>query len=120
MSFVLKARFRHIVLLLVVLFTAHSDVFSQTFNAWLKAGDEAFTEARYSEAIEYYKKALEFETGDVALDYRMAEACRLYKDYEKAEAWYAKVFGNDKTNTYPLALFYLAEMKKYNADYGTA
>ncbi len=120
MSFVLKKHRCHIVLLVVVFFAAQSVVFAQTFNAWLRAGDEAFNEARYAEAVEHYKKALGFETGDVALDYRMAEACRLYKDYEKAEAWYGKVFGNDKTNSYPLALFYLAEMKKYNADYGSA
>lgn len=120
MSVVLKNRFYNIAVLFVVFFTGLGNCYSQTFNAWLRAGDEAFSEARYSESIEYYKKALEFETGDVALDYRMAEACRLYKDYEKAEAWYARVFGSDKTNTYPLALFYLAEMKKYNADYGTA
>lgn len=92
----------------------------QTFQAWLKAGDGAFDKGSYAEAIEYYKKAIEFETGDRALDYRLAESYRQYKDYEKAEAWYTKVFGNDETKSYPLALFYLAEMKKYNAKYDDA
>jgi tetratricopeptide (TPR) repeat protein len=93
---------------------------AQTFKAWLKAGDEAFEQARYAEAIEFYAKALEFETGNVTLDYRMAETCRLYKDYKRAEAWYAKVWGSDVSSNYPLALFYLAEMKKYNGDYENA
>lgn len=92
----------------------------QTFQAWLNAGDGAFEKGSYAEAIEYYKKAIEFETADRSLDYRMAESYRLYKDYEKAEAWYTKVFGNDETKSYPLALFYLAEMKKYNAKYDDA
>ncbi|MFM7079950.1 MAG: tetratricopeptide repeat protein [Bacteroidota bacterium] len=93
---------------------------SQTFKAWMNAGNEAFGKGSYAEAIEYYKKAVEFETGDRALDYRLAESYRLYKDYEKAEAWYTKVFGSDESKSYPLALFYMAEMKKYNAKYEDA
>ena len=93
---------------------------SQTFKAWVNAGDEAFDKGSFAEAIEYYKKAIEFETGDRALDYRLADSYRLYKDYEKAEAWYTKVFASDESKSYPLALFYLAEMKKYNARYDDA
>lgn len=96
------------------------EAFGQTFNAWLKAGDESAKSANYSEAIEYYKKALEFDTEDIALDQRLAEAYRLYKDYERAEVWYAKVNGKDKYQTYPLSLFYLAEMNKYNGKYEMA
>ena len=115
MPAVLKNGFLTIVL--AVFYCWQTPAEAQTFKAWLKAGDDAFEEARYAEAIEYFGKALEFETDDVALDYRMAEACRLYKDYRKAEAWYAKVNGSKSADSYPMSLFYLAEMKKYNSDY---
>lgn len=85
----------------------------QTLRAYLNAGDEAMQKSRFAEAIEYYKKALEFETEDVTISYKMAEASRMYKDYEKAAAWYGKIVLNDKDKRYPLALFYYAEMKKY-------
>lgn len=91
--------------------------FGQTLRAYLNAGDDAMLKSRYAEAIEYYKKALEFETEDVTISFKMAEASRLYKDYERAAAWYGKIVLNDNDNRYPLALFYYAEMKKYQGLY---
>lgn len=85
----------------------------QTLRAWLNAGDDAMQKSRYAEAIEFYKKALEFETEDVTVSFKMAEASRLYKDYERAAAWYGKIVLNDQEKRYPIALFYYAEMKKY-------
>jgi len=82
-------------------------------KAFLSAGDESMEKSRYAEAIEYYKKALEFETEDPVISFKMAEACRQYKDYEKAAAWYAKIVMGDRENSFPMALFRYAEMKKY-------
>ena len=98
---------------LVFLLMASTPLYSQTLRAYLNAGDEAMVKSRYAEAIEYYKKALEFETEDVTISFKMAEASRLYKDYERAAAWYGKIVLNDKDKRYPSALFYYAEMKKY-------
>lgn len=86
---------------------------AQTLRAFLSAGDKAMDKSRYAEAIEYYRKALEFETDDPTISFKMAEASRLYKDYERAAAWYGKIVGEDRENRYPLALFHYAEMKKY-------
>ncbi len=87
--------------------------YTQTLKAYLSAGDRSMETSRYAEAIEYYKKALEFETNDPTISYKMAEASRLYKDYERAAAWYGKIVLEDKEDRYPLALFRYAEMKKY-------
>lgn len=86
---------------------------AQTLRAWLNAGDNAMEKSRYAEAIEYYRKALEFETNEPTISFKMAEASRLYKDYERAAAWYGKIVMDDRENRYPLALFRYAEMKKY-------
>ena len=69
--------------------------------------------SRYAEAIEYYKKALEFETDDPVISFKMAEASRKYKDYDRAAAWYGKIMVGDRENSFPLAMFRYAEMKKY-------
>lgn len=86
---------------------------AQTLRAYLNAGDKAMDKSRYAEAIEYYRKAIEFETDDPTISFKMAEASRLYKDYERAAAWYGKIVMEDRENRYPLALFHYAEMKKY-------
>lgn len=86
---------------------------AQTLRAYLSAGDKAMDKSRYAEAIEYYRKAIEFETDDPTISFKMAEASRLYKDYERAAAWYGKIVMEDRENRYPMALFHYAEMKKY-------
>lgn len=95
------------------LFATAGITVGQTFKAWMNAADESMTNMRYAEAIEYYKKALEFETGDITLEFKMAEACRMYNDYDRAAIHYGKTLSDDKENRYPMALFYFAEMKKY-------
>src|SRR5215203_2848335 len=106
---ILKNLFLTLAISLLVSFSAYS----QTLKAWTNAGDNAVDNSRFAEAIEYYSKALEFETEDITLYYKMAGACRRYKDYERAAAWYGKIVMADKDSRYPLAVFYYAEMKKY-------
>ncbi len=86
---------------------------AQTLKAWLQAGDKSMEDMRFAEAIEYYNNALAFETGDLTIMYKMAEASRLYKDYERAAIWYGKTVLEDQSNRFPLAVFRFAEMKKY-------
>jgi tetratricopeptide (TPR) repeat protein len=86
---------------------------AQTLRAYVNAGDNSMDRFRYAEAIEYYKKALEFETDDPSISFKMAEASRKYKDYERAAAWYGKIMVGDRDNSFPLAMFRYAEMKKY-------
>jgi len=109
------------VLIFMVLFMAGSNfIYGQTLKAWLSAGDESMEKLRYAEAIEYYNKALEFETEDLTVYYKVAEACRLYKDYERAAAWYGKILVTDRGERFPMAMFRYAEMKKYLGMYEEA
>jgi len=109
-------RFRLIFILLFGLLGA-MQVSAQTYKAWVTAGDKAFEKHHYAEAISYYYKAAEFENGDEALFYKTAEALRMYNDYDKAAAWYTKVVLSERADQFPLALFYLAEMRKYAGMY---
>src|SRR6187397_731615 len=92
-------RLKTIFLFVVFLTCGLNAVNAQTMKAYLSAGDESMEKSRYAEAIEYYKKALEFETEDPVISFKMAEACRQYKDYERAAAWYAKIVMGDRENS---------------------
>lgn len=95
-------------------------VFSQTYNAYVNAGEKSFNEGDYYSATEYFQKAIEFENEDPALFYKMAEASRLFNDYYGASYWYNQTVLNDKDNLFPLALFRLAEMNKMRGEYESA
>lgn len=90
---------------------------AQTYKAWVNAGDQAMDSYSYAEAIEYYSKATEFETGDLQLYIRLGKAFRLYNDYERALSWYMKAFSEDKDGLFPEAVFYIGEMNKYMGRY---
>jgi tetratricopeptide (TPR) repeat protein/outer membrane protein OmpA-like peptidoglycan-associated protein len=94
--------------------------FSQTFKAYVNAGERAMQEGDYYAATEYFMKALEFENDDLAVKFKMAEASRLFNDVNVAAYWYNQTVINDKENRYPLALFHLAMMNKMKGEYETA
>jgi tetratricopeptide (TPR) repeat protein len=102
-----------LILVTVLFFSITSIASAQTLRAYLSAGDRSMDKSRYAEAIEYYRKALEFETNDPTISFKMAEASRLYKDYERAASWYGKIVMQDKEDRFPMAQFRFAEMKKY-------
>ncbi|MBL0343088.1 MAG: tetratricopeptide repeat protein [Bacteroidetes bacterium] len=104
---------KQLLVFIFLFFTGTDCIYAQTLKAYLSAGENATEKSKYAEAIEYYGKALEFETEDLSIYFKMAEACRQYKDYERAAAWYGKVVIGDKNNRFPIALFRYAEMKKY-------
>ena len=76
--------FTFTITLLVLSFGIHENGFAQTFKSWLNAGDKAMSAGKYAEAFEYYSRAVEFDTEDIRLYYKMATASRLYNDYVKA------------------------------------
>ncbi len=95
-------------------------VFSQTYKAYVNAGENAFNDGDYYSATEYFQKAIYFENNDATLFFKMAEASRLFNDYYGASYWYNQTVLNDKDNLFPIALFYLAEMNKMRGEYEVA
>lgn len=76
-------KFPIIFLLFCVLLT--TPIFAQ-----LNKANDAFKGERYFEAIEYYEKALKKEPNNIQANENLAFCYRKLKDYEKAEAFYAK------------------------------
>ena len=82
----------------------------QTVMQLIKSGDEKAAQGDYYAASLYYKEALKKDESNVELNYKFAEASRMFNDYEGAAAAYKKVVDLDKVNKYQLSLFWLAEM----------
>ena len=85
-------------------------VAGQTVMQLIKAGDEKFAQADYYAASLYYKDALKKDEVNIDLNYKFAEASRLFNDYGGAAVAYKKVVELDKVNKYQLSLFWLGEM----------
>jgi len=83
--------------------------FSQTVSQLTKAGDKKIEEGDYYAASLYYKDALKKDDENIDLNYKYAEACRMFHDLDGANKGYRAVTKLDKANQYPLALFGLGE-----------
>lgn len=82
----------------------------QTVVQLVKWGDEKAAKADYYAASQFYKDALKKDEENVELNFKYAEASRMFNDYEGAAAAYKKVVELDKVNKYQLSLFWLGEM----------
>lgn len=90
-------------------------------NKFLKAADEAYKNAQYSEAIDLYKKASSKKIKkDVKVEiiFKTAESYRRNHDYKNAEVWYKKAIKAKYSD--PLATLYLADALKAQEKYDEA
>ena len=83
--------------------------FSQTVTQLTKAGDKKIEEGDYYAASRYYGDALKKGEEDIELNFKYAEACRMFNDLEGATKGYRAVTKLDKANEYPMAIFWLGE-----------
>lgn len=81
------------------------------------AGDQLFAKADYYGASVYYRKAMDHDSTDFGLLYKYAESLRNFNFYSKARYYYLKVYHKDRGRKYPHALFYGAEMYKFEGNY---
>lgn len=106
----------------VLLSLCFTSAFSQEkyASSYEKKGDKAFFKGNYTEALEYYTIGRRFLVKPLSLMYKCGEACRMLKDYDKAEYWYQKVLiENDTLNineTFPMLYLNLAQVAKCNGN----
>ncbi len=86
----------------------------------LRYGDELYAKGDYVYALEYYRQAMETDSNSVTVLWKFAEVNRAYKDYRKAEYYYAKVYSREEAGIYPESILYLGLMQKQNGKYDAA
>ena len=86
----------------------------------LDFAQEQFDKGDYYYALEYYEKAMQIDSTTIDILWRVAETHRAYKDYRKAEYYYAKVYDGEEAQIYPYSLLQLGLMQKQNGKYPEA
>ncbi len=84
--------------------------FSQTVSQLTKAGDKKIAEGDYYVASQYFKDALKKDEENIDLNFKYAEACRMFNDLDGSNYGYRAVTKLDKSNQYPMANFWLGEV----------
>ena len=90
---------------------------SQTLEELIDQGDKQAAIGDYHDAIIWYSRAMEMDSNSIDLLWKYAESFRHYKDYEKAEFYYWKVYNKEYGKIYKTSIFWLATMQKYNGRY---
>lgn len=126
---------KSLIFFLLFSFLLSSFSFCQTPKQWAKLGDDASADGDFIGAAIYYKNALSFDSTDLGLSFRYAEALRRSNDYALAGYYYQKIYdadvilqmkntkgtsGGQPSEGRELCLFWLATMQKFNGDYDNA
>lgn len=83
---------------------------AQTVSQLIKAGDKKVIEGDYYAASLYFKDALKKDEENAELNFKYAEACRMFNDLDGANYGYRAVVKLDKQNEFPMASFWLGEV----------
>ena len=107
-------------LILVLTFCTFSAFSQNNLKKYLKFAQEQSQKGDYFHALKYYEKAMEIDSNTVDILWEVAETYRAYKDYRKAEYYYAKVYDREEARIYPSSLLNLGLMQKQNGKYEEA
>ena len=109
------------ILILLVLMAINSMAIADNprAKALIKEGLRIFDNEQYSEATEYFTKALSLAPESAEAHYYLGECYRHLFEYEKAAPQYQLAIASDST-AFPLAHFYVALTQKQAGQYRTA
>jgi tetratricopeptide (TPR) repeat protein len=108
------------VLLLGLLLFLPLSALCQSGHQFEKMGDRSYSEEDYYGAAKYYHEALNFDSSQIELVKKYADALRGYNNYKVAEQYYDYLVSVDKEKKLPEALFWLGEIQKSNGKYNEA
>ena len=113
-------RSSYLIAILSIFFLSFQAGQGQSLNAFLKAAEESFEKEDYGAALKFYLIANEFETDRADLLYQSAESARRFNAYNLAENRYQQVYDQEQNAEYPLASFWLADIKQRLGKYEEA
>jgi len=110
---------KKIYLIALLCFTS-AVIYGQTKRAYIKAADKAYDNENYYAALTYYSEALEFDEDNSELIFKVAESARKFNAYDIAADKYAMLVDSMVEDSFPMAVFHLADMKQRLGDYESA
>ncbi|HEB62081.1 MAG TPA: hypothetical protein ENI82_02915 [Bacteroidetes bacterium] len=93
---------------------------SQSMKAFLVAAEKSFENKDYGSALKYYLSANEFSEDDSDMLYKSAESARKFNAYNLAEDKYQKILDKESGEQFPLATFWLGDIKQRLGKYDEA
>lgn len=106
--------------LIAFLFISMNAQGQNLLKKYLKFAEEKYEQGDYYYALDFYEKAMELDSNTIEILWKVAETHRAYKDYRKAEYYYAKVYEREEAKLYPSSLLQLGLMQKQNGKYDKA
>ncbi len=86
----------------------------------IKSAEEYFADKNYYAALKQFNDALGYDSTDVNLLFKAGESARMFNSYARAAEKYSILIDSLKDDTYPAAIFYLANMKQRLGKYDDA
>ncbi len=111
---------RKTLVLFLFSFIVFNSINAQSLRAYINAADRAFATNDYFTALVYYKKVLEVDSDRNDIHFKYAESARLFQAYRIAEVAYTKISLGKDSMRFPLATFWLGDVKKNLAKYDEA
>ncbi|MCB0704532.1 MAG: hypothetical protein KDC34_04455 [Saprospiraceae bacterium] len=105
---------------LLVLLAGTNLANGQTLKQYLKGADEAFANADYGSALQWYGIATEITENRSDIWYKLAESARMIDYYELADSAYQRVLDLDDPAKHAESTFWQASMKKALGQYDEA
>lgn len=113
-----KSFYKLMIVCSAMLFTFNAS--GQSYSQYVEFADQKMIERDYIYAIQYYEKAMDMDSNSVEINWKYAEALRMYKDFPKAEYYYQKVFERENAKIYNKSIFWLASVQYLNGKYNEA
>lgn len=108
---------KHFILTIGLWAFACALVNGQTYKQYVKAADEEFQDKLYYSAMKHYQEAMSIEGETLEVLFKYAESARMFASYTYADTAYSKVLAADTLGVYPMALYWLATVKKKKGEY---
>jgi len=109
------------ILLLSLLFIVSVQIGStQSLKQYIEAAESAYADKDYYSALSYFKEAHRLDDSNTDLLFKIAESARKFNSYTVAEAKYTSLLELDTEAKYPMATYWLAEMKHKQGKYDEA
>lgn len=117
---IMQPKLTKILICLTLLMIVVSSVTAQSLRSYIKAADNSFKSGDYFTSYVYYRKVLDVEPDRTDIYFKYAESARLFQAYRVAEDAYRKITESKDADNFPLALYWLASMKKNLGDHASA
>jgi hypothetical protein len=85
---------------------------AQPLDAWIKAGNKTYDQKDFYSAFTYFGIAVEYDSARYDLWYKYSESARQAGQLKKADYGYNRVLNSPNRQEYPLATFWLAEVRQ--------